>query len=287
MFGTDAPGPSLRQDAYATPLPRFDRAAMAGLKATMDGTSRATEPAEIDEALAQLQKLATLGQLTSEVAHDFGNLLTVMLGYSELLLADLPPDGIGHTYLAEIHRAAERASALTSQILGYSRSGNDEPSTVDLGDVVRDLGSMLGRLFGNRVDLRIAANNGCPVGVGAKLAEQLVINLVLNARDALLQNGRRIDVTVAPTTLAGPVAVRLGSAGPGEFVQLRVRDFGCGMSEAVQSELFTPFYTTKPTGTGLGLSIVARIARRAGAAVAVQSRVGEGTTFDVYFPRAA
>ncbi len=286
MTGTDATGLRAHLDAHATPLPWFDRAA-AGPKATMDDSSRSPDSTDVDEALARLQALATLGQLTSEVAHEFGNLLTVMLGYSELLLADLPSDGSNTAYLEQLHRAAERASSLTTQVLGRSRSKGDESGTTDLGEVVRGLGSMLGHLFGSRVDLRVSASDGCRVGATVNQIEQLVINLLLNARDALGPNGGRIDLSVDQTTLAASIPARIGQAGPGKFVCMRVRDFGGGISEATQADLFAPFFTTKPTGTGLGLAIVARVARQANAAVAVQSRIGEGTTIDVYFPRAA
>ncbi|MFO0808512.1 MAG: ATP-binding protein [Gemmataceae bacterium] len=287
MIDSDSFGPRAYQDANATVLTRFDRCP-PGLKATMDGNYEIPEtaPAEIDEALAQLQKLATLGQLTSEVAHDFGNLLTVMLGYCELVLADLPPDGPACRSLEEVFRAAERASALTAQILGYCRTATPMTGPIDLAAVVRGLGTMLGRLFGNKVDLRVTAGAECRTYVDLKQAEQLVVNLILNARDALRAYDRRIDAIVESVALTSSIPVRLGTIGSGDYVRLRVRDTGCGMSDDTVARLFAPFFTTKATGTGLGLTIVARVVKQAAAAVAVQSQLGCGTTFDVYFPRA-
>jgi two-component system cell cycle sensor histidine kinase/response regulator CckA len=240
---------------------------------------------DAEQVLFRLQKLVTLGQLASEVAHDFGNLTTVMLGYSQLLLATAPPNRPESEYLAELCRAAERASALTAQFLGYSRLPGDSFGPTDLGHLVANLTAMLERLLGPRVRLTVSA----PTGAGMVLAdarqvEQAVINLVLNARDALPVEGH-VEVAVEPMRLTEPLAAVLGHAPPGEYVRLQVSDDGCGLTAEAKSQLFRPFFTTKTRGTGLGLVIVARAARQCGAAVTVHSAPGRGTTFDLHFPR--
>jgi signal transduction histidine kinase len=247
------------------------------------------DPAAAELALLQLQKLVTLGQMASEVAHDFGNLMTVMLGYSEMLLAAAGPDRPEHAYLAELHRAAERASALTTQLLGYSRRSAGVAGPVDLAALVRGLSVLLGRLLGTAARLEVVAPAGAgPVRADAKQVEQAVVNLVLNARDAA---GGRVTVAVEPVRLAAPLRPAsgcpdaLGTVPAGDYVRLRVRDDGCGMGPETLEHLFRPFFTTKGRGTGLGLMIVARVARQSGAAVTVQSELGQGTTVDVYFPR--
>jgi signal transduction histidine kinase len=319
MIGYDAPTlrPGHGPDPAGDALPRFARQPLA-LKAGMHPNSRhprplpagdelidalrqyvherapqggPLDPADAELALLQLQKLVTLGQITSEVAHDFGNLMTVMLGYSELLLAAAGPAGYPQSgspereYLAELHRAAERASALTTQLLGYSRRSADPAGPLDLSAVVRGLAVMLGRLLGSVARLEVSA----PAGLGfvqadVKQVEQVVVNLVLNARDAVAPGGH-VAVEVESARLTAPLTHALGTAAPGDYVLLRVRDNGCGMGPETLEQLFRPFFTTKGRGTGLGLTIVARIARASGAAVTVQSEVGRGTTFEVYFPR--
>jgi signal transduction histidine kinase len=222
--------------------------------------------------------------LASEVAHDFGNLTTVMLGYSELLLAAADGDGPDRSYLAELHRAAERASALTAQLLGYSRPTAGAPAPLDLAALVRGLATLLGRVLGSRGRLTVTAAGGAPVRADTRQVEQALVNLVLNARDALPVNGH-VEVTVEPVRLAAPLTPALGAAPAGDYVRLSVRDDGCGMTAEMRAQLFRPFFTTKPHGTGLGLAIVARVARQCGAAVTVESEPGRGTTFALYFPR--
>ena len=247
---------------------------------------------DVELALLELQKLATLGQMSAHVAHDFGNLMTVMLGYSELMLHAAERGQVPEReHLVELRRAAERASALTSRLLGYSRRSADDPAPVDLSQIVGGLSTMLTRLVGSTGRLVIATDpNPGVVLADAKQIEQAIINLVLNARDAIAVGGR-VEVAVEPVRLVEPMpyGARLGD-GPGtvpagEYVRLRVRDDGCGIGPDAFPRLFRPFFTTKPHGTGLGLTIVARIAHKAKAAVAVDSAPGAGTTVDLYFPR--
>jgi two-component system cell cycle sensor histidine kinase/response regulator CckA len=243
-------------------------------------------------SLMELQKLATLGRMATDVVHDFGNLITVMLGYSDLLLA-AAEHGVapGPEYLCELRRAAERASALTSRLIGFSRPSADELTPLDLSHLVRGLSAVLGRLIGAAGRLVFTTDPAAgAVMADARQVEQAVINLVLNARDAIGVGGR-VEVVVELVRLAQPLsyddAIRGGPGvvPGGGYVRLRVRDDGCGMDADTIGRLFRPFFTTKADGAGLGLTIVARVAYKAGAAVVVDSARGAGTTVDLYFPR--
>lgn len=241
---------------------------------------------DLEFSLLQLQKLATLGQLASEIAHDFGNLMTIMLGYSELMMAAVEdgqrPDC---EHLAELRRAAERASTMTTRLLGYCRKSPDEPILLDLSLTVSGLATMLGRLLGSSARLHLSADPSAGnIAADTKQIEQLVTNLVLNARDAITIGGQ-IEIDVARVHLESPLVHALGISPAGDYVRLRVRDLGCGMNSEAIAQLFRPFYTTKKSGTGLGLAIVARIARHCDAAITIETAPGAGTTFDVYFPR--
>jgi signal transduction histidine kinase len=250
-------------------------------------------PAGVELSLLQLQKLATLGKVATEIAHDFGNLMTVMLGYSELLLSAVEdgqqPD---RQHLVELRRAADRASALTTRLLGYSLPSADEPTALNLGLLVEGLVPILGRLLGSGAGLEVRTVRGAgAVMADAKQVEQVTLNLVLNARDA---RASRVDLSVEPVHLDRPlpIAVLRSVKGPGpvpagDYVRLRVRDNGRGMSPETIGRLFKPFFTTRCGGTGLGLAVVARVVRKASAAVVVESAPGAGTTFDVYFPQIA
>jgi two-component system cell cycle sensor histidine kinase/response regulator CckA len=244
------------------------------------------DPADVELALLQFQKLATLGQLATDVAHDFGNLMTVMLGYSELLIA--AAENGEHPepeHLAEMRRAAERASALTSRLLGYSRRSADVATPLDLGQLVTGLTAMLARLIGSGASLVVRADpTAGAVLADAGQVEQMIINLVLNARDAIAHGGR-VAVTVEPLRLTVPLDHALGTAAAGAYVRLRIRDDGAGMTKETVAQLFRPFFTTKSRGAGLGLTIVSRVARKTNAAVIVDSAAGKGTTVDLYFPR--
>jgi two-component system, cell cycle sensor histidine kinase and response regulator CckA len=244
------------------------------------------DAANVELSLLHLQKLATLGQLAADVARDFGNLMTVMLGYSELMLFAAekgePPE---HEHLTELRLAAEQASALTTRLLGFSRRTADDPTPQDLGLLVGALTPWLGRLIGSGNSLAVTTDpTAGAVRADGKQIEQVIINLVLNARDAIKVGGR-VEVAVDPVRLTAPLTHALGTVPAGDYVRLRIRDDGCGMSPGTVAQLFRPFFTSKSRGAGLGLTIVARIARRTNAAVVVESIVGKGTTVDLYFPR--
>jgi two-component system cell cycle sensor histidine kinase/response regulator CckA len=277
----------------AIPLPIPPTAAGDDLIAALGRYARdhaqtfgAEDGADVELALMQLQKLATIGRIAADVAHEFGNLMTVILGYSELLLGAAEHGQMPERdQCAELRRAAERASGLTSRLLSYSRRSTDEPAPLDLGLVVGGLTPMLGRLLGAGAVLAVKTDPVAgAVMADVKQIEQLVMNLVINARDAIAAGGR-VEVAVEPARLTEPLDHALGTAPVGDYVRLRVRDDGRGMGPETLAQLFRPFVTTMGRGAGLGLTIVARLARKADAAVVVTSAPGAGTTVDLYLPR--
>ena len=251
---------------------------------TQDVTDRHVLEAQYQQA----QKMEAIGRLAAGVAHDFNNLLTVILGFSELLLDGLAPDDPRHADVKEIQKAGVRAAGLTRQLLAFSRKQIVEPTRLDLNVVMNDMRAMLGRLL--REDVKVL------LGLGSDLSfvmadrgqvEQIIMNLAVNAQDAMPSGG-----TLTLETANIELDERHGSAHlgvkPGQYVVLTVTDTGTGMTPQVQARLFEPFFTTKEVGkgTGLGLATVHGIVTRSGGSVDVQSEVGKGTSFRVYLPRA-
>src|SRR3954468_9536662 len=256
------------------------RASEAELRATWD-QARASE-----EKLRRAQKMEAVGQLVAGVAHNFNNLLTVTLGYTEILQERRRGDEVDENALYEIRRATERGAALTRQLLAFGRKYDAALARVDLNRTLADLRDILTRVIREDIRLTIAAAPAAAVIlIDPHDLEQVILNLVINARDALpaggtiqVEAGREsIDATNAPADVA---------VTPGEYVRLRVRDDGTGMTPEVRAHLFEPFFTTKEVGegTGMGLAFVDGIARHGGGFVAVETAPGKGTTVSVYFP---
>ena len=244
-----------------------------------------TERRAIDDQLRHAQKMDAVGRLAGGVAHDFNNLLTAILGYTALLEAQLPGDDPGHGPAREIRRAAERAAALTRQLLAFSRRAPAASKLVRIDAVVADLERMLRRLIGEDIELatNLAAEPG-RVLIDPGQLEQVVVNLVVNARDAM-PHGGRLAITTGNLHLHASEP-RSGSLPPGAYVSLAVSDNGEGMDDTVRARLFEPFFTTKAPGrgTGLGLSVIWGIVQDAGGTVLVESRPGHGSTFTVLMP---
>jgi signal transduction histidine kinase/ActR/RegA family two-component response regulator len=240
---------------------------------------------ELEEQLRHAQKMEAIGRLSGGIAHDFNNLLTAIRGYSELLLKALTGSPL-RADVEEIFNAAERAATLTGQLLAFSRRQILSPEIVSLNQRVTDMTRMLNRLIGEHIaiDLRLATDLWSVRADAAQL-EQVVVNLALNARDAM-PDGGRLAIETANQEIPPPHAKRLEIA-PGAFVELRVRDTGVGIAPEVQGRIFEPFFTTKPkgAGTGLGLSMVYGFVRQSGGAVSVTSTPGRGTTFSLLLPR--
>jgi len=245
-----------------------------------------SERVRLEEQLRQSQKMEAVGRLAGGVAHDFNNLLTVINGYSELLQGSLDPADPNHGLLTDVRDAGARAAALTRQLLAFSRRQVLEPRIVDLGVVVRGLEKMLRRLIGEDVALAASLPPGLPkVCVDPGQLEQVVMNLAVNARDAM-PGGGRLSIELRPAILDEDSAGSIPDGRPGRFVVLSVTDTGCGMDEAVLTRIFEPFFTTKELGkgTGLGLSTVFGIVQQSQGFIEVVSRVGVGTTFRVFLP---
>jgi PAS domain S-box-containing protein len=247
-----------------------------------------TKQRQVEEQFRQAQKMEAIGRLAGGVAHDFNNLLTVILGYCELLLADLDPDEPRRADIAEIQKAGASAARLTRQLLAFSRKEIIEPTLLDLNEVVGDMRAMLGRLIRENVKvvLDLRPELACVKADRGQL-EQIVLNLAVNARDAMASGGT-LTIETANVELDGNYAETHLSVKPGPYVVLTVTDTGTGMTPQVQARLFEPFFTTKESGkgTGLGLASVHGMVTRYGGSVDVSSEVGKGTSFSVYFPRA-
>jgi two-component system cell cycle sensor histidine kinase/response regulator CckA len=247
-----------------------------------------TERRTLEAQNQQLQKMEAVGRLAGGVAHDFNNLLSVIMGFCELLLTDLSSDDPRHADIAEIHKAGARGAGLTRQLLAFSRKQIIEPTLLDLNVVVAGIQPMLARLIGEDVKVVVALRSDLALVMADRgQVEQVVMNLAVNARDAMPKGGT-LTIETANVELdehygKGHLAVK-----PGCYVGLTVTDTGTGMTPQVQARLFEPFFTTKEPGkgTGLGMATVYGIVARSGGSVGVYSEVGKGTAFKVYFPRA-
>jgi signal transduction histidine kinase len=237
----------------------------------------------VDERLAKTDRLEAIGRLAGGIAHDFNNLLTAIVGYSESLQEAVPKDSLHHEDAVEINRIALRAAELTKQLLAFSRGQVMRPSLIDLNAVVRSSEGLLRRVVPEEIGLRFELDDAVEVDPGQ--LERVIMNLVVNARDAM-PDGGSIEIRTSHAVLdESQVRARAGMIA-GEYVTLMVKDTGTGMSDEVRQHLFEPFYTTKPKGkgTGLGLSTVYGIVRQSGGDVSVKSELGVGTTFSVYLP---
>jgi PAS domain S-box-containing protein len=242
---------------------------------------------QLEEELRQAQKIEAVGRLAGGIAHDFNNLLTVIQGYGEMVQGQLGKTHPSSPLIDEIMRAAGRAAELTAQLLAFSRRQVVAPRLFCLNSIVSDTDKMLRRLLGNTVDMvmDLAGDLG-EVRADPGQIEQVLLNLVLNSRDAM-PNGGKLTIATRNTNVSGQAASSLPEVRPGRYVLLSVADTGIGMDEEVRSHLFEPFFTTKPVGqgTGLGLATVYGIVAQSGGSVTVSSAPGAGSTFRIYFPR--
>lgn len=245
------------------------------------------EKQKLQTQLQQAMKMEAVGRLAGGVAHDFNNLLTAIIGNVTLALMELSPSDPSAKILIEANRASERAARLTQQLLAFSRRQIIEPKVLDLNDMITGLKSMLSRLIGENIELLTVLGRGLgPVKVDLGQVEQILANLVVNARDAM-PDGGKLSIETANADLDDDYCARHPDATPGRFVMVTVSDTGCGMSEEVRAQLFEPFFTTKPkgSGTGLGLATIYGAVRQSGGSIEVHSEEGNGAMFRIYFPR--
>jgi PAS domain S-box-containing protein len=246
-----------------------------------------TKAKRLELEFRQAQKMEAVGRLAGGVAHDFNNLLTVIGGYSHMLLTDDTAGDAAREPIRQIAEAADRASAITGQLLAFSRQRAAEPRNIDINSVVADLERMLKRLLGEDMELALSLEPASgQIRADRTQIEQVIMNLAVNARDAMPDGGRLV-VETASVGVDEALASRHIGLTPGEHVLLTVSDNGCGMTTDVQAHLFEPFFTTKAPGkgTGLGLSTVYGIVQQHGGKILVFSEVGRGTTFKLFFPK--
>jgi two-component system, cell cycle sensor histidine kinase and response regulator CckA len=248
-----------------------------------------TERRRLESQLVHAQKLESVGQLAGGIAHDFNNLLTAITGYADLVLAELPEGSPTHDDVYEILRAAERAAILTRQLLAFARRQPVDLAPIDLNGLIAELEKLLRRLISADIELSLRLAPALPaVKADSGQIEQVLLNLVVNARDAMPDGGRMIIETAAVTLDAAYAQGHL-EVQPGGYVMLAVSDTGTGMSPEVRERVFEPFFTTKEPGkgTGLGLATCYGIVRQHGGTIWIYSEPGEGTSVKVYLPRAA
>jgi two-component system cell cycle sensor histidine kinase/response regulator CckA len=261
--------------------------ALGLLGATVDRWLR--QRAELVERRQQSQKLEAIGQLAGGIAHDFNNLLTAILGNAAFVLASTPADDPRHADIREIERAATRAAELTHQLLAFGRKQMLKPTPLDLNATIAHTMRMLTRLVGEHIEITVVPDAALwEVQADPAQLEQVIVNLVVNARDAMPDGGKLTIETQNVTLQSGSTSQHIG-APAGEYVLMAFTDTGIGMDPATQDRIFEPFFTTKGLGkgTGLGLATVYGIVRQSGGSISVYSEPQRGSTFKVYLPRLA
>ncbi|HET7249435.1 MAG TPA: PAS domain S-box protein [Gemmatimonadales bacterium] len=267
----------------------FDDIEFEGRPARLAVVEDVTERHRLEGQLRQAQKMEAVGQLAGGIAHDFNNLLTAIVGYATLLERTLPADATAREEAQEIIGAARRAANLTHQLLAFSRKQVLRPSVVDVNVVIRDIERILHRVIGEHITLRTSLDPALAyVLADPSQLDQVIMNLAVNARDAM-PGGGRITIETANVPLDSELAQVHPEARPGGYVLLAVSDTGTGLSPEAKAHLFEPFFTTKEVGkgTGLGLATVYGIVRQSGGFIGVDTELGRGTRFRIYLPRAA
>jgi signal transduction histidine kinase len=245
------------------------------------------ERKKIEAQFIEAQKMEVIGHLAGGVAHDFNNIIAVIMGYSDMMMEELEVNDPLRKYVGEIRHASQRAAGLTQQLLVFSRKQTVQPVVLDLNDVVKDLDKMLRRLIDENIEMTIVPGKQIGrVKADPGYVGQVLMNLIVNARDAM-PNGGKLTIATGNVTFDENDAHTRAGVMPGDYVMLSVSDTGTGMTDEVKKRLFEAFFTTKPLGkgTGLGLATCQTIVQQCGGQIEVQSELGKGTTFTIYFPR--
>ena len=257
------------------------------VRRAMQEVEERAERRRLEAHFIEAQKMDVIGQLVSGVAHDFNNILAVIIGYSDLITADLGSHSPLRKYIEEIRHSSERAAGLTRQLLVFGRKQKVQSVVLDLNDAVKDLEKMLRRLIDANIEMTMSL--GKKIGrirADSGYVGQVLMNLVVNARDAM-PNGGKLTIVTTSVTLDEKYAQTHTGVVPGDYVLLSVTDTGTGMTDEVKALLFEAFFTTKPLGkgTGLGLATCQTIVQQSGGHIGVYSEIGKGTTFKIYFPQ--
>jgi len=268
---------------YLSPIEQAHGESEAAIAYAID----TTEQRALEMQIAQSQKMQAVGQLAGGIAHDFNNMLTAIIGFSDFLLMNHRPTDPAFQDIMNIKQNANRAAGLVRQLLAFSRQQTLRPQVLQLGDVLSELSILLGRLLGENIELSLdQANDLWSVKADLHQFEQVIINLAVNARDAMPDGGK---LAIRTANVSEPQSRELGVSHvpPGEYVMIEVQDSGCGMSEETKQKIFEPFFSTKEIGrgTGLGLSTVYGIIKQTGGYIYADSEEGNGTTMRVYLPR--
>jgi two-component system, cell cycle sensor histidine kinase and response regulator CckA len=266
-------------------IPKGDLSRLApAVRRAMWEVEERVERRLLEAQIIEAQKMEVISQLSSGVAHDFNNILAVIVGYSELISLNLSADSSVRKYAEEIRHASNRAAGLTRQLLVFSRKQLVQLHVIDPNDAVKDLDVLLRRLIDNKIEIAIVHGQSGHIRADSGHIGQVLMNLALNARDAM-PNGGKLSIETGNVTLDENYTNTHRGTTSGVYVMLSVSDTGTGMTEKVKARLFEPFFTTKPTGTGLGLATCRTIVEQSGGYIDVFSEIGKGTTFKIYFPR--
>jgi two-component system cell cycle sensor histidine kinase/response regulator CckA len=268
---------------YLSPVERAEGESEAAIAYAID----MTEQRALEMQIAQSQKMQAIGQLAGGIAHDFNNMLTAIIGFSDFLLMNHRPTDPAFQDIMNIKQNANRAAGLVRQLLAFSRQQTLRPERMQLGDVLSELSILLGRLLGENIELKLESGSDIwPVKADLHQFEQVIINLAVNARDAM-PNGGKLVIRTANVTERESLALCQHRVPPGEYVLIDVSDTGTGMAPEVMQKIFEPFFSTKEVGrgTGLGLSTVYGIVKQTGGYIFAESELGQGTVMRVYLPR--
>ena len=253
------------------------------LERTQEHERAESELRQKEEQLNRAQRLEAVGQLAGGIAHDFNNFLTVIMGFGDLLREGISADSPLRQHVDTVMSVAERAATLTRQLLAFSRRQVLKPKVVVLNSIIMDVHKLLVRLIGENIKLMTTLDPALlPVRVDPGGIEQVIVNLAVNARDAMMDGGV-LTIETANVELTREIGDALGHLSPGKYVRIEVRDTGHGMSKETQERIFEPFFTTKKRGTGMGLATVYGIVKQSGGYIFVDSKVDEGSNFRVYF----